>query len=222
MDYVKYKKIEAELADFFRCCHSKTYPAKSALIRPGDKADTLLYIREGSVSVCMENDEGEELILANLSQGDFLGEMGLFIDVGDQRSVTIRARTECKTEEISYQKIKSLLDTDLKACYLSLLQYLSEQMAKRLLLATRKAGDMVFLDVSGRIEAALSELAEQPDAIKHEKGKQIRVTRQEISRMVGCSREMAGRVLKELQEKGSLWAHGKTIIIYDEAHQLTE
>lgn len=218
MDYVKFKKIETELADFFHCCHSKNYPVKSILIRPGDEADTLFYLREGSVSVSMENDDGEELILANLSQGDFLGEIGLFLDVGE-RSVTIRARTECKTEEISYQQIKLLAESDLKECYPSLLQHLSEQMAKRLVLATRKAGDMVFLDVAGRVEAALHELAAQPDAMKHEEGKQIRVTRQEISRMVGCSREMAGRVLKDLQDKGVLWAHGKTMIIYDAEHQ---
>jgi CRP/FNR family cyclic AMP-dependent transcriptional regulator len=51
--------------------------------------------------------------------------------------------------------------------------------------------------------------------MKHPEGIQIRVTRQEISRMVGCSREMAGRVLKDLQEEGFIWAHGKTLIIYD-------
>ncbi len=218
MDYVKYKKIETELADFFRCCHSKHYPAKSILIRPGDRADTLFYLREGSVSISMENEDGEELILANLSQGDFLGEIGLFLDVAE-RSVTIRARTDCKTEEISYQQIKLLAGTDLKECYPSLLQHLAEQMAKRLVLATRKAGDMVFLDVAGRVEAALHELAAQPDAMHHEEGKQIKVTRQEISRMVGCSREMAGRVLKDLQEQGVLWAHGKTMIVYDDAHR---
>lgn len=222
MDYVKFKRIETELADFFRCCHSKHYSAKSILIYPGGESDTLLYLREGSVSVCMESDDGEELILANLSQGDFLGEVGFFTDVAEQRSVTISARTECKTEEISYQKLKLLSNTELKACYPRLLQLLSEQMAKRLLLAARKAGDMVFLDVSGRVQAALYELAAQPDAVKHEEGKQIRVTRQEISRMVGCSREMAGRVLKELQHKGIVWAHGKTMVIYDEEHRLTK
>ena len=218
MDYVKYKKIETELADFFHHCHSKYYPEKSILMRPGDKGDTLFYLREGSVSISMENDEGEELILANLSQGDFLGEIGLFLDVGE-RSVTIRARTDCKTEEISYQQIKLLANTELKNCYPSLLQNLSEQMAKRLLSATRKAGDLVFLDVAGRVEAALYELAAQPDAMRHDEGKQIKVTRQEISRMVGCSREMAGRVLKDLQDKGILWAHGKTMIIYDDEHR---
>jgi len=55
--------------------------------------------------------------------------------------------------------------------------------------------------------------------MRHEEGVQIKVTRQEISRIVGCSREMVGRVLKELQEQGMLWAHGKTVILFDEAHR---
>jgi CRP/FNR family cyclic AMP-dependent transcriptional regulator len=78
---------------------------------------------------------------------------------------------------------------------------------------------MAFLDVSGRVEAALNELAAQPMAMRHPLGKEIRVTRQEISRMVGCSREMVGRVLKEMQEEGIIWAHGKTMIIYDEQNR---
>jgi CRP/FNR family cyclic AMP-dependent transcriptional regulator len=55
--------------------------------------------------------------------------------------------------------------------------------------------------------------------MKHPQGIQIKVTRQEISRMVGCSREMAGRVLKSLQDAGLVWAHGKTMIVYDEENR---
>lgn len=218
MDYLKHKAIEEGLADFFRCCHSKHYPAKTMIIRPGDPADTLYYLREGSVSISMENEEGEELIIAYLNQGDFIGEIGLFSEVGD-RMVTVRTRTECRTEEITYQQIKALAKTQLKECYSTLLENLAELMARRLLTANRKASDLAFLDVAGRVEGALHELALQPEAMKHPEGKQIKVTRQEISRMVGCSREMAGRVLKALQDEGVLWAHGKTMIIYDKEHR---
>jgi len=217
MDYFKYKAIEEGLADFFHCCHSKQYAAKEIIISPGDPADTLYYMREGSVSITMENEEGDELILAYLNQGDFLGEIGLFSTI-ENRSVTIRARTACRTEEITYAKVKSLAANQLKECYPTLLEYLAENMAKRLLSTTRKASDLAFLDVAGRVKSTLLELIEQPDAVMVPEGVQIRVTRQEISRMVGCSREMAGRVLKELQEEGFIWAHGKTLIIYNGEH----
>ncbi len=43
---------------------------------------------------------------------------------------------------------------------------------------------------------------------------QIRVTRQDLGRMCGCSREMAGRVLKSLQKQGRITAHGKTVVVF--------
>jgi CRP/FNR family cyclic AMP-dependent transcriptional regulator len=221
MDYHKLKALEEGLSDFFHCCHSKTYSAKSTIIRPGDSPDTLYYLREGSVTVCIENEDGEELIVGHLNQGDFIGEIGLFSEVGE-RMVMVKAKTDCRTEEITYGQIKTLQHSQLKACYSTLLFYLAEQMARRLLSTTRKATDFAFMDVAGRVESALQELSTQPDAMRHPKGIQIKTTRQEISRMVGCSREMVGRVLKELQEMGMLWAHGKTVIIYNEDNRNKE
>ena len=218
MDYLRHKAIEQDLADFFHCCHSKHYPAKTIIIRPGDLADTLYYIREGSVIISMENEEGGELIIAHMNQGDFLGEIGLFTEISD-RSVTVRSTTECKTEEISYQQLKNLSSSQLKTCYPKLLEYLSEHMAKRLLSTTRQASELAFLDVEGRVKTALEELAQQPDSMRHPKGIQIKATRQELSRMVGCSREMAGRVLRVLQDQGFVWARGKTMIVYDDEHR---
>ena len=158
------------------------------------------------------------MIIAHLNQGDFIGEIGLFSEAID-RTVTVRAKTDCRTEEITYQQIKTLSSTTLSESYPKLLTLLAEHMAKRLLSTTRKASELAFLDVTGRVAAALKELSAQPDAMKHEEGTQIKATRQEISRMVGCSREMAGRVLRTLQEQGLVWARGKTMIIYDEAHR---
>jgi CRP/FNR family cyclic AMP-dependent transcriptional regulator len=218
MEYAKFKAIEEGLKDFFQQCHSKVYPAKTVMIFPGAPGDTLYYIREGSLTISMENEEGEELILAYLNQGDFLGEIGMFFEVG-ARNVLVRTRTPVRTEEITYHKVKSLAKTTLKSCYPTLLEILAEQMGKRLLATNRKVGELAFLDVAGRVEAALVELSEQPEAMRHPEGKQIKVTRQEISRMVGCSREMAGRVLKQLQDAGILWAHGKTMIVYDDDHR---
>lgn len=219
MDYLKHKEREEQLAEFFKHCHSKVYPAKTMLARPGDIPDRLYYIREGSISICVENEEGEELIVAYLNQGDFIGEVGYFHDNINDRMSVVKARTDCRTEEISYQTLKALSKTELKGCYPYLLETLGEQMSKRLLTTTRKATNMAFMDVSGRVEEALRDLAAQPDAMRHEQGRQIKIIRQEVSRIVGCSREMVGRVLKELQERGILWAHGKTMVLFDEDHR---
>jgi CRP/FNR family cyclic AMP-dependent transcriptional regulator len=58
------------------------------------------------------------------------------------------------------------------------------------------------------------DLCSEPDAMTHPEGMQIKVSRQELSRLVGCSREMAGRVLKVLEDQGLLRATGKTIVVF--------
>ena len=90
---------------------------------------------------------------------------------------------------------------------------LSGQLAARLVRTTRKVGDLAFLDVTGRIARTLLELTKEPDALTHPEGMQIRVSRQELGRLCGCSREMAGRVLKALEEGGHIRAKGMTIVV---------
>ena len=79
---------------------------------------------------------------------------------------------------------------------------LATQLATRLDRTNRKLGDLAFVDVTGRVAHAIMDLCSEPDAMTHPEGMQIKVSRQELSRLVGCSREMAGRVLKVLEEEG--------------------
>jgi CRP/FNR family cyclic AMP-dependent transcriptional regulator len=91
---------------------------------------------------------------------------------------------------------------------------LTGQIFDRLKKTSFKVRDLIFLDVKGRIAHCLLELCKEPDAMTHPDGMQIKSTRQEIAKMVGCSREMAGRVLKELEDDKLISAHGKTIVVY--------
>ena len=58
---------------FLSHCHRRQYSPKSTLIHAGDKSDRLYYIIRGSVSVIVEDDEGREIIVAYLNDGDFFG-----------------------------------------------------------------------------------------------------------------------------------------------------
>ncbi|RBL67696.1 transcriptional regulator Crp, partial [Pseudomonas sp. MWU13-2625] len=85
---------------------------------------------------------------------------------------------------------------------------------QRLRNTTRKVGDLAFFDVTGRVARCLLELCKQPDAMTHPDGMQIKITRQEIGRIVGCSREMVGRVLKDLEERNLVHVKGKTMVVF--------
>jgi CRP/FNR family cyclic AMP-dependent transcriptional regulator len=201
------------LKPFLAHCHRRKYPARTEYIHPGDPADSLYYLIDGSVTVLMEDEDGREIILTYLNKGEFIGEMGLFM-AQPERTVMVRSRTACELAEISYSKLDQLFKTDLAPYMQNILYALGKQQTERLMNTNQKVGHLAFLDVTGRIAGTLLELCKQPDAMTHPDGMQIKITRQEIGRIVGCSREMAGRVLKNLQEQGLVDVHGKTIVVF--------
>jgi CRP/FNR family cyclic AMP-dependent transcriptional regulator len=196
------------VARFLEHCHRRKYPGKSVIIYAGDQPDVLYYIIRGSVSVLIEDEDGHEIVLAYINAGGFFGEMGLF---GEQpnRSAWVRTRGECEVAEISYARFRALSKEDP-----DILLELTAQLATRLRKTSRQVSNLAFLDVTGRIAHTLLELCREPDAMTHPDGMQIKITRQELGRIVGCSREMAGRVLKALTEQGHISAKGKTIVVF--------
>ncbi|MFT4179740.1 MAG: cAMP-activated global transcriptional regulator CRP [Thermomonas sp.] len=202
----------ATIERFIAHCHRRRYPSRADVFRPGDPADALYYIISGSVSIIAGEDDGRELVLGYIGPGEFVGEMGLFVET-ERRGVALRTRTACELAEISHDRLQSLLATQANDAA-RLLYSMGAQISQRLLDTSRKAGRLAFLDVSDRIYRTLFDLAREPDSLSHPQGTQLRVSRQELARLVGCSREMAGRVLKKLQADGKLHARGKTVVVY--------
>ena len=199
---------KASVETFVNAAHRRKYPARSTIIFAGDDSDSLYYIIDGSVTVLIEDESGREIIIAYLNKGDFFGEMGLFADAAP-RSAWVKAKTECEVGELSYARFRELAEEDTGMLYL-----LGGQMAENVRKTTRKVGDLAFLDVTGRVARTLLELCQEPDAMTHPDGMQIKITRQEIGRIVGCSREMVGRVLKTLSDQGLVSVKGKTMVVF--------
>ena len=197
----------AVIERFLAHCRVRDVPNKTALISAGDIAETLYFLVRGSVAVVMEDEDGNEIVLTYLNAGEFFGEMGLFYEQ-QRRSAWVQTRSECRIAEINYQKFRQLAHEDP-----NLLFELSGQLAHRLGRTSRKVGDLAFLDVTGRIAHTLLDLAKQPDAMTHPDGMLIRVSRQELGRIVGCSREMAGRVLKTMEEQTLISVSGQSIVV---------
>ena len=147
-------------------------------------------------------------MLAYLNAGDFFGEMGLF-EKDMKRSAWVTTRSECEIAEIHYNQFMKLARENPEILF-----QLSAQLADRLRNTSRKVSNLAFMDVTGRVARTLLDLAQQPDAMTHPDGMQIKITRQEIAKIVGCSREMAGRVIKNLEEENLISAHGKTIVVF--------
>ncbi len=198
---------------FLAHCHRRRYPSRADVFRPGDPAGTIYYVISGTLSVMLEEEDGRELVLSYINAGDFVGETGIFVSA-PQRDVLLRTRSACELAEIGVERLHALFAGPLADECPRILFAIGAQLTKRLLHTSRKASRLAFLDVTNRISRTLVDLCEEPDAMSHPQGMQIRVSRQELARIVGCSREMAGRVLKQLEEQGLLHARGKTVVVY--------
>jgi len=166
------------------------YPKRTTIVDAGSESKSLYLILKGSVSIILREDDEREIVVAYLNAGDFFGEMGI--------------------AEVTYENFH-----ELSKQYPDLSYAVFAQLVRRLKNTTRKVTDLAFIDVSGRIARCLIDLSSQPEAMILPNGRQIRITRQEIGRIVGCSREMVGRVLKTLEEQGMIETDGKAILIFD-------
>ena len=191
---------------FLAASHRRSFKRNSTIILAGEDSNSLYYITKGSVTVLIEDESGREIIVAYLNEGDFFGEMGMF---RQHRTAWVRAKTDCEVAEVSYAKFAELSENDAGMLYA-----ITSQMSDRLERTTRKVGDLAFLDVTGRVARTLLDLCTEPDALTHPDGMQIKITRQEIGRIVGCSREMVGRVLKTLEDQGLVSVKGKTMVVF--------
>ena len=153
---------------FLSYCRVRTVPSKTVLIHAGDLPDVLYYVISGSVEVMIEDEEGNEMVLAYLNKGQFFGEMGLFYEQ-PTRSAWVRTRSACELAEMTYPRFRQVATESP-----GLIFELATQLATRLDRTNRKLGDLAFVDVTGRVAHAIMDLCGEPDAMTHPEGMQIK------------------------------------------------
>lgn len=192
---------------FIAQAHKRTLPPKHTIMHAGDEPKSLYLILEGSVSILLEDDDGREMVLAYLNTGEFFGEMCLFPEQ-NTRSAIVRTRVPTLVAELGFQQFNAFV-----LQHPQIMFDVAGQLAARLRDTSRRLGDLAFLDVAGRLAHTLLQLCRQPDAKADPRGTLLKTSRQELARIVGCSREMAGRVLKKLEEDGMVNCTGRSILV---------
>ena len=135
-------------------------PSKTSIIRPGDSANILYFVIEGSLTVSSEDEEGRELILAYINRGEFIGEMGLFVET-PRREVMVRTRTPCDLAEIGYERLFQSVRGSVARGMPKVLFAIGSQLTNRLLHTTRKVSRLAFMDVTSRVAKTLIDLTER-------------------------------------------------------------
>jgi len=196
---------ETQLTLLTRMVGRKSYPRSSTIIAAGDPTDALYIVISGRLKVMMSDDEGREVILAILGQGEFFGEMGLVDDA--PRSASVIAIEPCELLTISRVDFKKCLAENF-----DIAQGVMRGLVKRLREADKKIGSLALMDVYGRVARLLMEMAESVD------GQMVvtkKLPKQDIAKMIGASREMVSRVMKDLQTSGYIEVRAGAIFLRD-------
>jgi CRP/FNR family cyclic AMP-dependent transcriptional regulator len=167
------------------------------LVEQGQKSDALYILLTGRARVMASDSRGREVILATLGQGDYLGEMSI-ID-NEPHSATVRAEVQTDVLTLGRAEFARCLTENA-----SMSLVVMRGLVKRLRHADRKIESLALLDVYGRVAHALLDFA-VPDA----QGQLVikdKISRQDLAKMVGASREMVSRVMKDLEERGFIEA----------------
>ena len=196
---------------FLDHCMIRKFRPRSILVEAGEPSESFFFVIDGTLAVSIKSEDNQDLILNYVNSGDFFGEMGLYKRVAKVRYATVQAKTECEVAEIGYDAFQNL-----KEDFPDVLYHIGSQMAERLSQTTRKLHDLAFVDARGRITNALLDLCREPAALTHPDGMQLKVSRQELARIAGCSREVAGRMLKKLEKEGLVEVSGHTIVVRGE------
>jgi CRP/FNR family cyclic AMP-dependent transcriptional regulator len=186
----------------------KFYEKGENILNEGEIGDSLYIILTGQVKVFSVDatDPSREVILKTLGPGEFFGELPLFDQ--EPRSASVATMERCHLQILSYRSFRQAMEAspDIAQCVI-------ETLARRLRAATRKIGDLALHDISSRVSRTLLELAIISNG-RRVVGEPF--TQQDLANMVGASREMVNRTLKDLEEHGYISVERKAITILND------
>ena len=196
---------DTQIGQLLSCVQHRSYPRNSFILRAGEETDALYIILSGRVKLLIPDEEGHEVILSIMGAHEFFGEMGLFDD--QTRSASAETLEACEMLRVSKAGFTALLKDNFELAILII-----RNLVRRMREADRKIESLALIDVYGRVARLLIDLAQNVD------GKWVverAPAKQEIARMIGASREMVSRVVKDLHQKGLIRSEKRRIYVLD-------
>jgi CRP/FNR family cyclic AMP-dependent transcriptional regulator len=181
----------------------RSFPRNTVIISEGDNSDSMYVVLNGKVKVYLSDDEGKEIIINILKEGDYFGELALLDE--SPRSASVMTLEDCKFAVLSKQAFDECLTSNPEIA-LQVIRGLSA----RLRYLTENVKSLALMDVYGRVARTLLEMAEDQNGVQVINQK---LTQRDIASMVGASREMVSRILKDLSLGGYITIESKSITI---------
>jgi len=194
----------AELERFAEVAREREYPKNSIILFEDDPGDALYVVSGGQVKVVLIGEDGREVILSVLNDGDFFGEMSLIDD--EPRSAHVIAMRDSRLLVLRRDDFQQQLQQ-----HPSIALKVLKVMVQRLRRADAKIGGLVLLDVNGRVARLLLDLADESGGPRITR----KLTHHTIAQMIGSSRETVSRAMRELVERGLIDVTRREITIKD-------
>lgn len=197
-----YTLSQAELKAIAAHGVPRAYPRNTVVVSEGDTTDSLYVILEGRVKIYASDDDGHEVVFGTQGPGEYFGEMVL--DEGP-RSASVMTLEKSRFMVVAKHQLTKFIAENPEFAV-----NMMKKLITRVRALTASVKSLALMDVYGRVARLLVQLAEQRDdaLVIHE-----RLTQQDLANRVGASREMVGRVLKDLTDGGYLSMQRNKIII---------
>jgi CRP/FNR family cyclic AMP-dependent transcriptional regulator len=194
---------DATLAAIAATGVTRAFPKSTVLIHEGDVGDALYIILTGRVKVYASNEEGKEVVIDFHGPGEYVGEMSLD---GAPRSASVMT-----VEPTSCAIVNRAQFREFMRAHPDFAWHLIEKLIHRVRVATENVKSLALSDVYGRLVRLLNTLAQPVDDhwVVPEK-----LTQQEIAAPVGASRDLIGKLMKDLTAGGYLAVEDRTITIH--------
>ena len=180
----------------------RTFVRNTVLINEGDVGDALYVILSGRVKVYSSNEAGREFVIDFHGAGEYVGEMTLD---GEARSASVMT-----VEPTTCAVVNRAQFRDFVLAHPDFAMHLIDRLIHRLRVTTGNLKSLALSDVYGRLVRLLNTLSQDVD------GKSIvpeKLTQQDIADRVGASRDMIGKLMKDLVAGGYLAVEDRTIAI---------
>ena len=182
---------------------TRSFPKNTLVICEGDQSDSMYFVLTGKVKVFLSDEEGKEVTLNLQGAGEYFGELAILDEA--PRSASVMTVEDTKLAILSKSAFEKCM-TDHPSIALTIMRGL----ARRLRELTENVRSLALMDVYGRVARLLLEMSEEVE------GKNIikqRLTQRDIASMVGASREMVSRILRDLSIGGYITIENKQITL---------
>jgi len=194
---------ETDMAAVSSLAVTRSFPKNTLVICEGDSSDSLYVVLSGKVKVFLSDEEGKEVTLNLQGAGEYFGELAILDEA--PRSASVMTVEDTKLAVLSKAAFEKCMEQ-----HATIALIVMRGLARRLRELTENVRSLALMDVYGRVARLLLEMSEEVN------GKNVirqRLTQRDIASMVGASREMVSRILRDLSIGGYITIENKIITL---------